>query len=189
MDVAEEGVLGIGLTALVAQRWVGVREVDEQPLDARTVCGEKPRKRAVRRHRLEHTRLDLEVPTVVDVAGLEDRSGGRCGVAATLECDGLEERLVRVAEVLVQVIKDGVAGLEGVHFVRPGTDRLEIRGAVLRLRAEAVRVLRLLQDRAVEADAPLEVEGLRRRVGHHDGVRVLRGDTLHAVANVEGRRR
>src|SRR5438874_6027064 len=147
MYVAEERVLGVRLAALVAERWVGVREVDQETLDAGAVCGKEPRDRAVRRHRLEHARLDLKVPAVVDVTSLEDGTCGRCRVAAALEGDGLEEWLVRVAEVLVQVVLNDVAGLEGVHLVRTGADRLEVRGTILRLRAQAVCVLRLLQDR------------------------------------------
>src|SRR2546427_4134541 len=145
-------MLGVRLAALVAERRVRVREVDEQTLNARTVRGEEPRDRAVRRHRLEHARLDLKVPTVVDVAGLEDRASGRCRVAAALEGDGLEERLVRVAEVLVEVVLNDVAGLECVDLVGTGADRLEVGRAVLRLRAEAGGVLRLLQDRRGETD-------------------------------------
>src|SRR5438128_8356766 len=104
-------MLRVRLAALVAERRVGVREVDEKPLDARTVGGEEPSDGAVGRHRLEHSRLDLEIPPVIDVAGLENSARGRGRVAAALQRDGLEERLVRIAEVLVQIVLNDVARL------------------------------------------------------------------------------
>src|SRR2546428_12317752 len=105
-------MLRVRLAALVAERRVGVREVDEQPLDARTVRGEEPSDGAVGRHRLEHSRLDLEIPPVIDVAGLENSARGRGRIAAALQRDGLEERLCWIAAGLRQIVTE--------HVPRPG---------------------------------------------------------------------
>src|SRR5207247_7305307 len=111
--------------------------------------------RAGRDHRLEDVRRDLEVPGVVDGAGLEDRARRRLGVAATLEVHRLEVRLVRVAEVRVDRVGDDVTRLEVRDHIRAGADRLEVAGRVLELRAGEGRELGLLQDAAARPDAPL----------------------------------
>src|SRR5207247_7222267 len=82
--VAEERVLGVGLTAPVAQRRVRVAEVDEDALDARSVHGHEARERRLLRHRAEDRRVDLEVPRLVRLTGLERGTCGRLRVAATL---------------------------------------------------------------------------------------------------------
>src|SRR5207248_5060764 len=107
----EERVLRRRLAAGVA-RSVRVGEVDQDALDARAVDRQHRAGRAGRDHGLEDVRRDLEVPGVVDGPGLEERPGRGLGVAATLEVDRLEVRLVRVAEVRVRGVGDDVTRLE-----------------------------------------------------------------------------
>ena len=177
-------MLGVGLAALVTERCGRVGEVQEDALDARAVDREQLALRARVGHRLEDAGLHLEVPRVVDVAGLEDRASRRRSVAATLERDGLEVRLVRVAELVVHRVGDDVTRLEVDDLVGTGADRLEVAGRVLELLALVGLELLLLKDVAARADAPLVDVGVRGRVGHDDGVRVLRDDRLHTLGGV-----
>ena len=66
---------------------------------------------AARLQLLEDRVVDLEVPGVVVVAGLQDGAAGRGRVAATLQLDVIEEGLVGLAIVLVDRVGDRVAGL------------------------------------------------------------------------------
>ena len=77
---------------------------------------------------LEDLRLDLHVPGVVPVTGLQHGLRGRGGLAATLEVDGREVRLVGLAIVLVDDVDDLIVFLEGVDLVGRGADRVGQEG-------------------------------------------------------------
>ena len=54
--------------------------------------------------RLQNGRLNLEVPAVIRFARFEDGTRRSDGVGSALDCHGRKVRLIRVAEVLVDVV-------------------------------------------------------------------------------------
>src|SRR5439155_15354926 len=99
----------------------------------RAVDREQPALAARARQRLQDIRSYLEVPCVVDIAGLKDRSRRSQRVTATFERDGLEVGLVRVAELVVHLVGDDVSRLERVDDIGACADRFEVAGRVLEL--------------------------------------------------------
>src|SRR6266702_3672641 len=106
---------------------------------------------------------------------------------SALECDRLEEGFVRIAEVVIQVVRNDVAPLELADLVWAGADGLPVGVAARGPRSDAALELVLLEDRAVRADPPPVDEWLGRPVRNHDRVRVARDDALDALAAIEGR--
>src|SRR5262249_27700870 len=82
---------------------------------------------------LEDLVLDLHVPGVVVLAGLDDRTRRADSVPATLPFDLIEEGPVGHVIVLVDLAADDVAGLEIDELERSGTDGLEVRRRLARL--------------------------------------------------------
>ena len=70
--------------------------------------------------------LDLHVPGVVELGGLDDRSRGRGSVAAALELEGVEERPVGHVVRRVELTAHDVTRLEIHETERPGADGLEV---------------------------------------------------------------
>ena len=185
-------MLRVRLGALVAERCVGIREVEVEALDARAEDRDECAALRVLRDRPKRVRFDLQVPRVFDLPALKDRTRRSLGVRPALEGDRLEERLVLIAKVLVQIERGDIADLEVTDLVRPGADRIDIRGTARGIRTEAALVLILLEDRAFRSDAPLEDVRVRRAVGDDHRVRIAGHDALNPVAAIErrgGRRR
>ena len=113
-------------------------------------------------HALEDLVLHLHVPGIVVFAGLQH--GARRGhrVAAALDLERVEMRLVLDVIVGIAFGPDQVARLELDEFVGTGADRLQIARRVARLRADIVAEMMLRQDRADRAD---EGVGPERRRG------------------------
>src|SRR5437867_3614219 len=84
---------------------------------------------------VEDVVLNLEVPGVVVLPGLQDGAGGGDGVAPALQFERVEERPVGDVVGRVQFGMDRVAGLEVHAAVRPGADRLKVGGRLTGLRA------------------------------------------------------
>ena len=93
----------------------------------------------------EHLVFDLQVPGVVELAGLQHRARGRGRVAAALHLDRVEKRAVRHVVVRVDLAAHHVARLEVDELVRAGADRLQVGRRVARLRAD-VRCEHVLRD-------------------------------------------
>src|SRR5207247_6257445 len=98
------------------------------------------------------------------------------------------ERLVRIAEAVVEVEGGDVADLEVADLVGTGADGLEVRGAACHVGAETALVLISLEDGALHPAAPLEDDRMGRPVRDDDGVRVTGHDALNSVAAIECRR-
>src|SRR5215207_4987960 len=131
---------------------------------------------------LQQLILDLHVPGVVELAGLDDGARGRDRVAAALHLDGVEMRLVRLVIVGVDLAAHHVAGLEVDELVRPGADRLEVRRRVARFVA-AVGVEQVLRDEhAAGADEGVGPERRRLFERHLDAVAVELLDLAILVA-------
>ena len=144
--VGQEG-MGVGPRgALVAPVGRGVGEVDDEAFDQ----GSETRHHdtlARGLHALQHVRGKLQVPRIVELAGLEDRAARRRGIAAALERDGGERRFGRIAIVRVGFERDDVVRAEFGHAERSGADRIEVGlGALGRPGAHALGELRLLED-------------------------------------------
>src|SRR2546423_1771417 len=179
----------VGLAAFVAERRRRIREVELDALDARTEDRDQRAGLRALRHGLERGRLDLQVPRVVDASGLKERARRRIGITAALERDRFEERFVWITEIFVQVVRDDITSLEVTDLVWPRADRLPVRLAARRLRADAPLVLVLLEDRAFRPDSPLEDERVWCPVRAPRGVGVTGHDALNAVAPIESRGR
>jgi hypothetical protein len=78
--------------------------------------------------------LDLHVPGVVELPGLQHGPGGRHGVAAPLHLDLVEERPVRQVVLGMELRVDHVPRLEVDEPVGSGADRLEVGRGFSRLR-------------------------------------------------------
>src|SRR5712691_4175873 len=98
-------MLGVRLAAPVAERRRGIREVELDALHARAEDRDQSAGLRVLRHCSERVRFDLQVPRVVDVPGLKESARRGLRVATALERDRLEERLVRIAEVVIEVVR------------------------------------------------------------------------------------
>src|SRR5882762_8361242 len=107
-----------GVRALPVNLARRITEVEDESLHHRAAGGDQLARCALRQLR-QHLRLNLEVPGVVDLAGLQRRAGSACGVTTTLQLDLPEEGLVRVAIQLVNLVDHDVAGLELAHLIRP----------------------------------------------------------------------
>ena len=121
---------------------------------------------------LEDLVLDLQVPGVVELSGLQDGPGRRGGVTAALHLDGVEEGPVGHMVARVQLAADDVARLEVDEPVGPGADRLEVARRFPRLGALERLEEVLGQDHAAHAHERIGPE--RRRLGerHLDRVAV-----------------
>src|SRR5262245_4672066 len=76
--------------------------------------------------------LDLQIPTKVVFAGLQDGTRRRDCVAAALHLDGVEVRAIGDVIVGVELAPYHVSGLEVHELVSPGAHRLEIGRRVAR---------------------------------------------------------
>ncbi len=116
----------------------------------------------------DHLRLCLDVPGEVEVTGLNYRTASANSVAAALDENPREIRLVRLAIALVDDIGALVVRPELLQHVRSGSDRvgLELREIVCRVIPEDVR----RQDRA-DTTTGERVEPIDRRRGIGDGDR------------------
>ena len=70
-------------------------------------------------HLREHLGLHLQIPGVIELAGLEHGARGGRGVAAALEGGGRERRLVCLTVVLVGGVGDHVVGAELLDLEGP----------------------------------------------------------------------
>ena len=110
--------------------------------------------------------LDLEVPGVVDLAGLQHRAGGRDGVTATLKDHPGEGGLIGLTVVLVGFEDDHVVGAEVGDCEGAGADGAEVLFSTgLSCRPQAGIELRLLDNRVGGTDEGAVGEGL----GHAEG--------------------
>ncbi|CAA9579473.1 MAG: hypothetical protein AVDCRST_MAG33-3448 [uncultured Thermomicrobiales bacterium] len=121
-DVAEDRVrvLVPGALALGADR-VRVGEVEGEALDRRSGDDAEDPLTALE-GRLDDFRLDLDVPGMVPVTGLQHGLRGRGRLAAALEVQAGESRLVRIAEVRVGGVDDLVVRREVLEHERAGAD-------------------------------------------------------------------
>ena len=187
--VQEEGV-GI-VAALIgrpfgAERGIGIGELHDQPLHQRA---EGRHHLALARlfHGGEDLRLHLEVPAVVELAGLEHRPGRRHRVAAALHQNRGEGRLVRIAVPVVELVPDHVVGTELLDLEGAGTDGPEVLlGALRRPGARAVLELLLLDDRTGRADERCVGERHRHGEGNPHRMVVHRFHRRHVLKPVGG---
>ena len=115
-----------------------------------------------RSHGGEDFRLDLEVPGVVELAGLQHGARRRNGVAAAFQQNRGEGRLVGVAVVVVHFVQDDVVRAEFLHLEGAGAERAEILlGARRRPCPRTRRELLFLDDRRHRPD--------ERNVGERHG--------------------
>ncbi len=170
-----------GGTLTLGQVGRGVGKVHLDPLDQRAEGGDRL-SLARLGHLGDHVGGELQVPGIVELAGLEHCAPGRGRVAAALEGDLGEGGLCRVAVVRVGREGDHVVRLELVDHERAGADRIEVRlGAFRGLGAHAVLELLGLDDRRLVAHE--RAVGVRRGLveGDLDGQVVDHLDRLHAV--------
>ena len=132
-------------------------------------------------HALEDLVLDLQVPGVVVLAGLDDRARGRDRVAAALHLDGVEVRPVGHVVVRVELAPDDVAGLEVDEPVGAGADRLQVGRRLARLAALEGLEQVLGDDHAVDAAEGVGPERRRLLEGDLDGVAVELVDLLDVL--------
>ena len=153
---------------VVAQRRVGVGQVDHQPFDGVRERGDDL-SLAVLRHVGQDSGVDLQVPGVVEFAGLKNRTGRRLRIAAALEGQRAEGGFVGVAIMRIGLKRDDVIRLEFGHPVGAGPMRVKVLvGAFRRLGAHAIRELSRLNDRALCADERAIGERLGLAEGHLD---------------------
>ena len=137
---------------LVAQRRIGIGELHHQALD-HAAKGRDDLPAARRSHGGEDFGLDLEIPGVVELAGLQHGARRRNGVPAALQQNRGEGRLVGVAIPVVYFVQDDVVRAEFLHLEGAGADRAEVLlGAFRRSRARARRELLFLDDGRYCAD-------------------------------------
>ena len=132
--------------------------------------------------------FDLQVPRIVEFAGLQHCARGRNGVAAPLHLDGVEERAVRLVIIRVERAADNIARCEVDELVGSGTHRLQVVRRVARL-GTLVRLEQMLGDQhAVDADKRQRPE--RRGLGELHAHRILvDGGSLHILVRPDGHRR
>src|SRR5262249_25163814 len=75
---------------------------------------------------LEDFVLDLHVPGVVVLAGLQHSAGRRDGIAAALHLDGIKVWPVRRVVIWVEFTPHYIARIESDELVGTGADRLEV---------------------------------------------------------------
>ncbi len=164
-------MLGLDARALAVDLGRRVGEIELDVLDV-TGGNDVDAAFAARFQPREDLVLDLQVPRVVELAGLQHGARRRDGVAAALHFDGVEERAVRLVVIGVQRAAHDVARREVDELVRPGADRLQVVGRLPRLRA-LVRLEQMLgDDHAARADERIRPERRRLRVldAHRVGV-------------------
>ena len=167
--------------ALLAEPGGRVREVHDDALDQRAERGDDD---ALARlfHVREHVGGELQVPGVVELAGLKDRTRRRRSVAAALEGHPREGGPGRVAVVAVGDEGDDVVRAELGDGERPRAHGLEVGvGAARRLGPQAVGELRRLDDRRLRADERSVGKGFRDAEGHAHRSRIESLHALHVV--------
>ncbi len=121
-------------------------------------------------HALEDLLLHLHVPGKVVFAGLQHRARGGHRIAAALDLDRVEMRLVLDVIVGIALRADHVARLELDEPVRAGADRLQIARRFARLRADIVAEMMFRQDQPDRSDERIGPERRRGLEDHLDGM-------------------
>ena len=105
--------------------------------------------------------LDLHVPSVVVLPGLEDGTCRRHRVATALHLDRIEEGLVADMIFWIDLTPHHVARLEFDKAVGAGADRLQVGRRLARFRALEVREQVLGDQHAARANKGVGPEGCR----------------------------
>ena len=113
--IGQERVLGLDAGALAVDLLprIGVVELDVLDVAAGHDVGLAL---AALLHALEDLVLDLHVPGVVELAGLDDGAGGRDRVAAALHLDGVEVRAVGHVVGRVELARTMSPGLKSTNL-------------------------------------------------------------------------
>src|SRR5690606_38176613 len=188
-DVRQVRVVGAELRALAVDLGVGVGEVDENALDADAGDDQQRAGLGGVLHLVEDVSLDLEIPGIVNVAGLHRAARRRGRVAAAFQLDALEPGLIAEAIIFVDLVGDNVAGLELGDLVRPGADGRHVELVVAGGRADGTLEDVLRQDLAAVTSSEGHHPG-RVRVGEMEshGVIVDDLDILDDLVGGDGRR-
>ena len=153
---------GLDAGALTVHVFVGVGEVALDVLDV-AAGHDVGLALAALLQALEDLVLDLHVPGVVELAGLDDGARRRHRVTAALHLDGVEVGAVGHVVGRVQLAAHDVARLEVHEPVGTGADRLEVGRRLARLVALEGREQVLGDDHAAHAHEGVGPE--RRRLG------------------------
>ena len=169
--IGQQRVRGPGARALALDLGPGIGEVAHRVLDV----ARRPDIDAALAALLEPQEdvvLHLQVPGVVDLAGLEHGTRRRGRVAAALHLERVEERPVGNVVARVELGAHDVAGPEVDDAVGARPDGLEVGGRLAGVGA-LVRLEHVLgQDHAAVAAEGVGPEGLGPREGDLDGVAV-----------------
>src|SRR5690606_26291207 len=130
--VGQGRVRRVHLGALAVDLGPGVGELEVEALDRRATLDDDFAGGVVGYEAVEDLRLDLQVPGVVVLAGLEDGARRRGRIAATLDDDAGEGGLVRLAVALVGDEDGLVVRRELLDHERAGADRAHHELVVLR---------------------------------------------------------
>jgi hypothetical protein len=122
--------------------------------------------------------LDLQVPRVVVLAGLQDGARRGRGIAAAFHLDGVEERAVGHVIGRVELAAHGIAGLELDEPISAGADGTQVRRRLARLRPFERLEDVLGDDHAAGAAEGVGPERCRPLEHDLDGVRI---EPVHTV--------
>ncbi len=175
LGVAERKVLGLDARAFAVDLVPRIRDAQLHKLDV-SAGYDVGAPLAASLHSLQHLILDLQVPRIVVLAGLQDRARRRGGVPAALHFDRIEERAVWHVVVGVDLAAHHVARLEIDELVRPGANRLQVRRGFARLGADVWSEQVLRNDHPFGGDKGRRPKRRRLLERNQDGVRINFGD-------------
>src|SRR4029453_4153057 len=157
--------------------WIGAVELDVLDVAAR---GDFDAPTPAFLQTLKDLVLNLQVPRVVVLAGLQHGARGRDGVAAPLHLDRVEVRPVGQVEIRIELAPHEVAWRKRDKPIRTGADRLEVGRCIARL-VPFVSFEQVLGDEhSARADESIRPE--RRRLAKW--MRTVSGSTFSTVMSL-----